>query len=281
MKEYTVVDKQTVKFTLSTPWANFPYMLSYMPGMITSPTAVKAACGPNGETMPRNCKFNLEPIGAGPFKVQKYTPKESIELVRNDTYWGGKPYLDGVTFKVLSGAPATYDVLQTGTLNVGFLREPEIRKKAFDEKKVDFYENFQWMGGVASAQQRQGQLQGRPPRRHVRRQARRGHHPRHAHGGQAHPAGDRLHARHRGDQPAGEQRRRLPGHRDVPEVVEVVVGITDQQPRHREGEGARGGGQEGGQVGRFDPADCNNAPSGRLPPGRRPSRRCSPGSAST
>jgi peptide/nickel transport system substrate-binding protein len=149
VKEYTVVDKQTVKFTLSTPWANFPYMLSYMPGMITSPTAVKAACGPNGETTPRNCKFNLEPIGAGPFKVQKYTPKESIQLVRNDTYWGGKPYLDGVTFKVLSGAPATYDALQTGTLNVGFLREPEIRKKAFEEKKVDFYENFQWMGGVA------------------------------------------------------------------------------------------------------------------------------------
>lgn len=149
VKEYTVVDKTTVKFTLSTGWANFAYMLAYMPGMIVSPTAVKAACGPNGETKPSTCGFNQKPVGAGPFKVDSYKPKESIALVRNDTYWGGKPYLDGVTFKVLAGSQATYDAMQTGTLNVGFIREPEISKKAIDEKKVDGYQNFQWMGGVA------------------------------------------------------------------------------------------------------------------------------------
>ena len=149
VKEFTVVDPLTVKFTLNTAWSNFPYMLSYMPGMITSPTAVKAACGANGETAPRSCKFNLEPVGAGPFKVQKYAPKESIALTRNDTYWGGKPYLDGITFKVLAGAQATYDAMQTGTLNVGFIREPDVVKKVIDEKKTDGYQNFQWMGGVA------------------------------------------------------------------------------------------------------------------------------------
>ncbi len=148
VKEYTVVDPLTVKFTLSTGWANFPYMLSYMPGMITSPTAVKAACGANGETAPRSCKFNLEPVGAGPFKVGKYIPKDSIALVRSDTYWGGKPYLDGITFKVLAGAQATYDAMSTGTLQMGFLREPAVVKKALDEKKVGAYQNFQWLGGV-------------------------------------------------------------------------------------------------------------------------------------
>jgi peptide/nickel transport system substrate-binding protein len=149
VKEYAVVDPLTVKFTLSTGWANFPYMLSYMPGMITSPTAVKAACGANGETAPRACKFNLEPVGAGPFKLGKYLPKDSISLVRNDTYWGGKTYLDGVVFKVLAGAQATYDAMTTGTLQVGFLREPAVVKKALDEKKVGAYQNFQWLGGVA------------------------------------------------------------------------------------------------------------------------------------
>lgn len=149
VKEYTVVDPTTVKFTLSVPWSNFPYMLAYMPGMITSPTAVKAACGANHETAPRACNFNLAPVGAGAFKVQKYAPKESIQLVRNDTYWGGKPYLDGITFKVLAGSQATYDAMQTGTINVGFIREPEIVKKVLDEKKVDGFQNFQWMGGVA------------------------------------------------------------------------------------------------------------------------------------
>ncbi len=50
---------------------------------------------------------------------------------------------------MLAGAPATYDALQTGTLNVGFIREAEVVKKAQEEKKVDSYINLQWMGGVA------------------------------------------------------------------------------------------------------------------------------------
>jgi peptide/nickel transport system substrate-binding protein len=149
IKEYAAVDKLTVKFTLNAPWANFPYVLSYTPGMIPSPTAVKAACGANHETIPRNCTFNSKPIGAGPYKVESYRAKESINLVRNDTYYGGKPYLDAVSFVVLSGAPASYDALNTDTLQVAFLREPEIVKKALDEKKVDNYINLQWLGGVA------------------------------------------------------------------------------------------------------------------------------------
>jgi peptide/nickel transport system substrate-binding protein len=149
IKEYTVVDKLTVKFTLNAPWANFPYVLAYTPGMIPSPTAVKAACGTNQETKPSACAFNNKPIGAGPYKVDSYKPKESINLVRNDTYWGGKPYLDTLSFVVLSGAPASYDALTTDTLQVAFLREPEVVKKAQDEKKVESYINLQWLGGVA------------------------------------------------------------------------------------------------------------------------------------
>ena len=34
IKEYTVVDKLTVKFTLTTPWPSFPYLLAHSPGMI-------------------------------------------------------------------------------------------------------------------------------------------------------------------------------------------------------------------------------------------------------
>ncbi|MEO8693786.1 MAG: ABC transporter substrate-binding protein [Acidimicrobiales bacterium] len=149
IKDYTVVDKLTVKFTLTAPWSNFPYVLSYTPGLIPSPTAVKAACGVNQEIVPSKCTFNTKPLGAGAFKVDSYKPKESINLVRNDSYWNGKPYLDALSFVVLSGAPASYDALNTDTLQVAFLREPEVVKKATDDKKVDSYVNLQWLGGVA------------------------------------------------------------------------------------------------------------------------------------
>ena len=148
IKTYTVVDKLTVKFTLNAPWGNFPYLLAYMPGMIPSPTAIKAACGPTDDYKPIQCSFNLKAVGAGAFKVDSYKPKESINLVRNDAYYGGKPYLDSLKFLVLAGAQANYDALQTGTLQVAFLREAAIVKKARDEKKVDGYLNLVWLGGV-------------------------------------------------------------------------------------------------------------------------------------
>lgn len=149
IKAYSAADKLTVKFTLNAPWVNFPYLLASTPGMIPSPTAIKAACGVNQDINPRLCVFNTKPIGAGAFKIDSYKPKESINVVRNDTYWGGKSYLDALSFVVLSGAPASYDAVNTDTLQVAFLREPETVKKATDEKKVDSYINLQWLGGVA------------------------------------------------------------------------------------------------------------------------------------
>ncbi|MFZ6815773.1 ABC transporter substrate-binding protein [Undibacterium sp. Rencai35W] len=45
-------------------------------------------------------------IGTGPFKFIKAKRGESIELIRNDQYWGEKPTWDKVTFRILtSGAP--------------------------------------------------------------------------------------------------------------------------------------------------------------------------------
>jgi peptide/nickel transport system substrate-binding protein len=147
IKTYTVVDKLTVKFTMNAPWGNFPYLLAYMPGMIPSPTAIKAACGPTDDYKPITCTFNTKPVGAGAFKVDSYKPKESINLIRNDAYYGGKPYLDSLKFVVLLGAQATYDAIKTGTLQVGFLREAAVVKAARDAK-VDGYLNLVWLGGV-------------------------------------------------------------------------------------------------------------------------------------
>lgn len=47
-------------------------------------------------------KIRKHPIGFGPFKVKKIVPGESVEFVRNDDYWAGKPNLKGVILKVVS-----------------------------------------------------------------------------------------------------------------------------------------------------------------------------------
>jgi peptide/nickel transport system substrate-binding protein len=147
IKEYTVVDKTTVKFTLTSPWPNFPYVLSNAPGMIPSPTAIRTQC--TDLTKPaRECSFASRPVGAGPFVVDSYRPKEALQLKRNDTYWGGPAYLDSVRFVLVPGAQATYDAIKTGTLQVGFLREAQTIKTANDDKQFDLYTHVQGFGGI-------------------------------------------------------------------------------------------------------------------------------------
>jgi len=43
------------------------------------------------EKLGKDIKYN--PIGTGPFIFQSYKPQESITVVANDNYWGGKPIL--------------------------------------------------------------------------------------------------------------------------------------------------------------------------------------------
>jgi peptide/nickel transport system substrate-binding protein len=150
VKSYEVIDKLTVKFTLNGPWPSFEYVLSTTPGLIPSPAAIKAACGENQETKPRDCSFNLKPVGAGPFVIDSYKPKDSITMRRNADYWGGQVYLDSLKFVNLNGAPPTYEAIKANTLQTGFLREPETIKKAQDEKSMGgVFINKQWLGSVA------------------------------------------------------------------------------------------------------------------------------------
>jgi peptide/nickel transport system substrate-binding protein len=147
IKDYVAVDKLTVKLTLTSPWPNFPYILAHAPGMIPSPTAIKAACV--DLTKPaRECPYASKPVGAGPFVVDSYKPKEALILKRNPTYWGGPAYLDSVKFVLLPGAQATLDGLKTGTLQVGFLREAQAIKTVADEKQFDQYTLMQGFGGI-------------------------------------------------------------------------------------------------------------------------------------
>ncbi|MEK7863686.1 MAG: ABC transporter substrate-binding protein, partial [Chloroflexota bacterium] len=41
------------------------------------------------------------PVSTGPFRVEKYTAGQNVTLVRNESYWGAKPYLDRVVFSVV------------------------------------------------------------------------------------------------------------------------------------------------------------------------------------
>ena len=86
---WKAVDKYTVELTTRVVNALFPYDMSYI--FYSSPT--------NWEKQGKDwVKVALQPVGTGPFKVDRVVPRERLELSRFDGYWDKSrvPKLDKV-----------------------------------------------------------------------------------------------------------------------------------------------------------------------------------------
>jgi peptide/nickel transport system substrate-binding protein len=95
VKSVTVIDPTTVRFDLTRKFAALPSFLAYNAGIL--PKHVLSA------DPLKTVSFNKgTPVSTGPFKVEKYTSGQSVSLVRNENYFGPKPYLDKVVFTVVA-----------------------------------------------------------------------------------------------------------------------------------------------------------------------------------
>jgi len=63
-------------------------------------------------------KFGLNPVGTGPYKLEKFEPNQSVTLVRNDAYWGPKAAFEKLIFKAVPDAAARISMLETGEADV-------------------------------------------------------------------------------------------------------------------------------------------------------------------
>ena len=63
-------------------------------------------------------KLDTEPCGTGPFKFVSRTAQESVVLERFDDYWGEKPDLTKVTYKIIENADSILLSLQSGAVDV-------------------------------------------------------------------------------------------------------------------------------------------------------------------
>ncbi|MDH7578895.1 MAG: ABC transporter substrate-binding protein [Bacillota bacterium] len=95
---------RAVRFTFSKPEPVFPAKVAYHGCPIFSPQSFDA----EGKI--------VHPYGTGPFKYAEYKKGEALVLTRNDEYWGGKPRLTKVTFKVIPDPSTRLAALQTGEI---------------------------------------------------------------------------------------------------------------------------------------------------------------------
>jgi len=108
IKEVIVVDEYTIKLVAKYPFAPMVAALTHLWNRIQSPKALKASW-----TEPLKA-----PIGTGPFIWKEWVPGDHITLVRNDDYWGEKPALEEIVFKIIPDDATRVIALETGEIDV-------------------------------------------------------------------------------------------------------------------------------------------------------------------
>jgi len=82
---------------------------------------------------------NRMPIGTGPYRFEKWETGREIRLARNDDYFGKKPYLDRIVYRIIPDSTAALTALKAGEIdfNPSLLPIQYVQQtsgRAFDEQ---------------------------------------------------------------------------------------------------------------------------------------------------
>jgi peptide/nickel transport system substrate-binding protein len=99
----------------------------------------KDMISPKSKTDPKIKKFaerfnnhpaNRAPVGTGPYKFEKWDSGREIILTRNDNYWGRKPYLDKIVFRIINDYTAALTALKAGDIDL----QPRLQPSQFKDQ---------------------------------------------------------------------------------------------------------------------------------------------------
>jgi peptide/nickel transport system substrate-binding protein len=116
LKSTTVVDAYTVRFATAQPWPELPRFFGYY-GMIVPPGYLKQN-GPDA--------LVRQPVGTGPYRFVSWVRDDHVELQANPDYWGGRPKIGHVFFRVIpTDAPRVAGLL-AGSVQLANLLPPQL-----------------------------------------------------------------------------------------------------------------------------------------------------------
>lgn len=103
------LDDYTLEVTLKYPFGEFLQTLGHP---VASVYPVEEA-----EKAVKEKKVWETPIGTGPYKFVSWKHKQEVVLERNNEYWGDKPYLDKIVFKVIEDENTAFLEYKAGNLH--------------------------------------------------------------------------------------------------------------------------------------------------------------------
>ncbi|MEL6478312.1 MAG: ABC transporter substrate-binding protein [Pseudomonadota bacterium] len=98
--------------TLERAFAALPALLAHATTIVPSPSSLDPEGNPKAL------------IGTGPFKVEAFTPPQSLDLVRNEAYWGTLPKIEAASYLAAGRAETRALLAESGDADIVFTLDP-------------------------------------------------------------------------------------------------------------------------------------------------------------
>ena len=108
IEEVRVVDEYSIRIRIKYPFAPFASTLSMAILSPISPAAIKKYKG----------DVRRHPVGAGPYVLREWVKGERIVLVRNRAYFGPRPTVKKIIFKIIPEAATRESMLSAGKIDI-------------------------------------------------------------------------------------------------------------------------------------------------------------------
>ena len=119
-------DKYTFKIELTKPYAPFLSSLAMTNFSVVPREEVQK------DVELGTGYWSRHPVGSGPFKVAEWQPDSYIRLEANPDYFGAKPFLSGVLYKVIPDPTTQFEAYNTGELDASIIPVGSLRRVQSD-----------------------------------------------------------------------------------------------------------------------------------------------------
>jgi len=109
ISDMRVVEGNVLRVTFSRPFSNALEVLTF-------PILPKHLFQGSKANLLKEGDFPM--VGTGIYKVAEYERMQQINLVRNDAYWGQKPYIDNVSIVIVPDKEAQLSLFENGEIDV-------------------------------------------------------------------------------------------------------------------------------------------------------------------
>jgi len=108
VKGLKIIDDYTLEIRLEKPFSPFLYLLTMSAAYVVPESEVKR-WGPD---------FSSHPVGTGPFMLKGWLPNRELRLERHDSYFGKKPHIKGVIYRIISEDLTAMTEFELGNLDM-------------------------------------------------------------------------------------------------------------------------------------------------------------------